>query len=118
MNECTHTCIHMRDTILSVIAHGECGCQVQKQSTTSRCRHLQLAEAQNTECRSQLLTHTTVVSQLGLLTTPGRDADETGGGTEQKTRTEKTKADENHDELLVCCPPPFLNALTLCTSVR
>ena len=50
----------------------------------------------------------TVVSQLGLLTTPGRDADGTGGGTEQKTRTEKTKADENHDELFVCLPATSL----------
>ena len=63
---------------------------------------------------------------MGLLTTPGRDADGTGGGT-AKTRTEKTSADvddinENHDEFFrhffVCCPPPFMNALTLCTSVR
>ena len=79
------------------------------------------AQAQNTRYRSQLLTHT-VVSQLGLLTTPGRDADGTGGGT-AKTRTEKNSADvdeinENHDEFFVCCPPPFMNALTLCTSAR
>ena len=54
---------------------------------------------------------------------PVGPADESRGVTQterwdRKNQHRKTNVDEKNDETLVCCPPPHLDALTLCTSVR